>query len=205
MTKVADELSSRTRLRANDLGTVLVGTNIVSLLCHDLAYGTGGYSVQNALDRISCSSWGESQLKILNRHGDSVLDAARRLLVESVIPSTMINKIMRLPFFSSFDNVFSKGMAYRIFGKVAAEHKTRKLGQLLSGPHGVGSLVARFKFLIEPSVHPYHRRFGVQCVRSMEALCAALLSACCHGFTQQVVDQGLCLPLIALVEILSVP
>ena len=85
VTKVADELSSsRTRLRANDLGTALTGTNIVKILCHDLAYGTGGYPVQSALDRIACSSWGASQLRTLNRDGDLVLDAARRLLIESV-------------------------------------------------------------------------------------------------------------------------
>ena len=93
-------------------------------------------------------------------------------------------------------------MAYRIFGEIAAEHRSRELGLLLSGPHGVGSLVARFSFLIQPTVHSYHGRFGMQCMRSMEALCTALLSACCHGFLQQVVEQGLCQSLIALVEIL---
>jgi hypothetical protein len=82
VTKVTDELSGlRLRLHARDLGAFLIGTNIVSILCHDLAYGSGSYAVQSALDRISCSSWGVAQLRELDREGDVVLDAARRLLL----------------------------------------------------------------------------------------------------------------------------
>lgn len=83
MTKVTDELSGlRSGLHAKELGTILAGTNIVSILCEDLAYGSGSYALQSALDRISCSSWGISQLRKLDVAGGVALDAARRLLIE---------------------------------------------------------------------------------------------------------------------------
>ncbi|KAF8507877.1 hypothetical protein JB92DRAFT_3145219 [Gautieria morchelliformis] len=170
------------RLQASDLGAVLGGTNIVSVLCHDLAYGTGGYAVQGALDRISCSSWGAGELKRLHRHGNVVLDAARRLLID-------------------FDNYYSRGMAFRIFGALAAEHKTGELAQLLCGPHGIGSLVAKFAVLTQPTEHSYLDRYHTKCIRFVEGICTALLSACVCGFTQQVMEHGVCASLAALMEI----
>jgi hypothetical protein len=93
-------------------------------------------------------------------------------------------------------------MAFRIFGVAAAEDKKGKLAQLFAGPRGVGSLVASFAHWIRPHVHLYYNRFGVQCARTMEAICASLLSACCHGFMPEVVEQGLCPSLVTLVQIL---
>ncbi|KAF8589603.1 hypothetical protein K439DRAFT_323331 [Ramaria rubella] len=188
VTKITDELSGlKTHIHAKDLGVLLAGTHIVGILCHDLAYGTGGYAVQSALDRISCSSWGVAQLRRLNRQGDLVLDSARRLLLD-------------------FDNVYSRGMAFRIFGDMAVSNTTnspRKLDRLLKGEHGLGYLIKTFDLMVQPTQHQYQRRFGSQCVRSMEALCTSLLLACCHGFMTEVVRQGLCPLLVELVELFN--
>jgi NhaP-type Na+/H+ or K+/H+ antiporter len=93
-------------------------------------------------------------------------------------------------------------MAFKIFGEVAAEHKTGELAQLLCGPHGIGSLAATLAFVTQPTEHSYHGRHNTKCIRLVEGICTALMSACVHGLTQQVVEHGLCPSLVTLVEIL---
>ena len=95
-------------------------------------------------------------------------------------------------------------MAFKIFGAAAAEHKKGELAQLLSGQYGVGSLVARFNRQINPVPQGAWTRYHSVMLgrRAIDALCTALLSACCYGFMQEVVDQELCPSLVKLVDIL---
>ncbi|KAF8574066.1 hypothetical protein K439DRAFT_1665578 [Ramaria rubella] len=199
ITKLTDELSTfnsevitdgpfhrQTRIHMNDLGVLLAGTHIVHILCQDLAYGTGAYAVQSALHHIARSSWGAAQLKRLNCQGTLILDCTRRLLID-------------------FDNVYSIGMAFTIFGGIASmpsEGSPGGLSELLSGAYGLESLITTLRLTLEgfTSINPFH----IERLRLTRVLCTSLLSACCHGFIKKVVQLGTCSFLAELVDTFSI-
>ena len=89
-------------------------------------------------------------------------------------------------------------MSFRIFGDVLASmsnDRRNRLRELLVGPHGLGALIDLFAKQIH---HLAGRCFTRS--RSIGALCNALLAACCHGLMHEVVQQGICPLLAALIE-----
>ncbi|KAF8509355.1 hypothetical protein BU17DRAFT_98980 [Hysterangium stoloniferum] len=156
--------------------TVIAKDNMIEILCRDLAYGAGGHLVQIALERISYTPWGKEKLQQLDLHSSILADGVKRLLTK-------------------FNNAYSYGIAFRIFGDISTE----KLAGLLSGPLGIGSLITQFSEIVDNAECRYSYELNRGHTHIVEAFCAALMDACCHGFIDGVVGGEIALPLVRLI------
>ncbi|GJJ11071.1 hypothetical protein Clacol_005302 [Clathrus columnatus] len=184
--RLADELSSEEYPMSEK---TLDGTDITEILCNELAYGSGEYTIQTALERIARTEWGFHQLlRLVNSnkqssHNNVVLDCVTRLL--------------------SYENVFSCAMAIRIFGRVA--HTNEKIYSLIIGPTGgIAWLVERLGELTHSKIYLKQRRWRGRSVRAVESYCAALLTACINGFSEKIVQLGITTVLFRLMKIFTI-
>lgn len=97
---------------------------MVRYLCHKIAHGPADYGFQKALARFVRTKAGQKELKNLDQESDLPLQVLERLLacVYSV-PLSRLNSVFTAYISdlapNSFDNHFSRTMAFRIFGRWA--------------------------------------------------------------------------------------
>jgi hypothetical protein len=109
-----------------------------------------------------------------------------------------------LQWIRSFGNAFSRGAAFRIFGKIAtirAKESRPRLRELLIGTSGLKALLEEYQSCVADST-PQSLSDSIVRLRKLDASCCAIRTACVYGYLEETLDLGICALIVDAIQLL---